>query len=70
MTKCEQEAMELFGRLSLENQNHLLMLTRLAYIAECSVKKSMHVPIDEALRHAVASEISGKQEEEENSGSD
>ena len=33
--------MELFKELSPENQANLLMRARLAYTAECSVKKSL-----------------------------
>jgi len=35
-----EEAMELFKELTPENQINLLTYTRLAYKAECSVKKS------------------------------
>jgi hypothetical protein len=40
MRNREEEAMEIFKALSAENQANLLMYARLAYIAECAVKKS------------------------------
>jgi hypothetical protein len=41
MKNREEEAMEIFKELSAENQANLLMYARLAYIAECAVKKSL-----------------------------
>ena len=41
-----KEAMELFKELTPENQASLLMCTRLAYMSECSVKKSLASPKD------------------------
>ena len=41
MPGCNEEMMELFKELSEENQRNMLMCTRLAYIAENSVKKSL-----------------------------
>ncbi len=65
MTECEQEAMELFAKLSPENQNHLLMLTRLAYVAECSVRKALRVPTDEMAQESVGSAISKAEGDED-----
>lgn len=61
MTECERETMELFKKLSFENQGHLLMLTRLAYIAECSVKKSLNLPVNE-IAESVIHPIAEKEE--------
>ena len=41
MQDYEEEVMEIFKRLSSENQANLLMCTRLAYVAECSIKKTL-----------------------------
>jgi hypothetical protein len=41
MTDSEREALNLFKKLSQENQNNLLAFARLAYIAENAVKKSL-----------------------------
>ncbi|GHS94104.1 hypothetical protein AGMMS50276_06040 [Synergistales bacterium] len=41
MSNLEKETMEIFKELSPENQANLLMYARLAYTAECSVKKSL-----------------------------
>ena len=54
MDSCE-EIKAIFSKLSPDNQKHLLMLTRMAYVAECSVKQFLHVPIDEDFSHEVIS---------------
>ena len=41
MSNCQEEMMEIFKELSPENQANLLMCSRLAYIAECAVRKSL-----------------------------
>jgi hypothetical protein len=41
-TDLELEAMRLFSELSPENQNMLLMYTRVAHIAENAVKQSVN----------------------------
>jgi hypothetical protein len=41
MTNREEEAMQIFKALSAENQANLLTYARLAYIAECAVRKSL-----------------------------
>ncbi len=47
------EIKAIFSKLSPDNQKHLLMLTRMAYVAECSVKQFLHVPIDEDFSHEI-----------------
>lgn len=47
MSDLKKEAMEIFRELSPENQANLLMCTRLAYIAERSVKKSLTGPAEQ-----------------------
>jgi uncharacterized protein YdeI (YjbR/CyaY-like superfamily) len=37
----QEEVMALFKELTPENQANLLLYTRLAHLAECSVKKSL-----------------------------
>lgn len=56
MDSCE-EIKAIFSKLSPDNQKHLLMLSRMAHVAECSVKQSLHVPIDEDFKREIITDL-------------
>lgn len=64
MDSCE-EIKAIFSKLSPDNQKHLLMLSRMAYVAECSVKQFLRVPIDEGFSHEVINGFFGEGVEKE-----
>lgn len=62
MDSCD-EIKAIFSKLSPDNQKHLLMLSRMAYVAECSVKQFLNVPIDQAFSHEIFTGLCNKDAE-------
>ena len=59
-----KEAMELFKELTPENQASLLMYTRLAYMAERSVKKSLVSLLELEQKESIYRVLSEEDKEE------
>jgi hypothetical protein len=46
----EKEVVERFRELTLENQDHLLVLSRAIYMVEHTVRQAVYEPVSEGLR--------------------